>query len=283
MKFVKWEKEILADKNSRQFSLRNLVKAVIIDNRICQNLVIGERSLDMSNKKQYDIFISHASEDKEALARPLARALFDKGYSVFLDELVIKMGDSISESINFGLSQSDYGLIIISPIFLSKNWTKAELNSITNMIISSGKKVLPVWHEVTYNDVLRSIPLLADRKAALSSDGIDSIIAQIQESIGSPAHGRPSLTNYMWSFYDFLPEMQISILESINSICNSACCLSETSVEDSIYSEAELFLKSIDTSKLEEHVIEPLEKARAVIDRELSHIMTEIELESSSF
>ena len=60
-----------------------------------------------------DLFISHASEDKETLARPLAKNLLKLGYNVFLDELVIKLGDSITESINKGLTESKYCIIVI--------------------------------------------------------------------------------------------------------------------------------------------------------------------------
>ncbi len=40
--------------------------------------------------KEYDVFISHASEDKEEVARPLAEVLRRNGLSVWYDEFELK-------------------------------------------------------------------------------------------------------------------------------------------------------------------------------------------------
>ncbi len=168
-----------------------------------------------TNDENYDIFISHASEDKATLARPLAKELLKLGYSVFIDELVIKLGDSITESINQGLSKAKYCIIIISNVFLVKNWTKAELNSITNMYISSDKKILPIWHGITYEDIVTNTPLLSDLKAADSKKGIDFLVNEITKSIGMPKKEYSLKTNYLWNFFDFCEPLQLSILKNL--------------------------------------------------------------------
>jgi hypothetical protein len=61
---------------------------------------------NIKSPKKWDVFISHASEDKAQLARPLASALNDRGISVWYDELSLKMGDSLRSSIDFGLANS---------------------------------------------------------------------------------------------------------------------------------------------------------------------------------
>jgi len=43
----------------------------------------------------YDIFVSHAYEDKERVARPLAELLRSVGLSVWYDEFTLKLGDSL--------------------------------------------------------------------------------------------------------------------------------------------------------------------------------------------
>lgn len=219
----------------------------------------------MGASEDYDIFISHASEDKEAIARPLAFALLKKGYNVFLDELEIKLGDSISQKINEGLSQAPNGIVIISPAFFSKNWTKAELNSITNMVIDTNKKLLPIWHGITYDDVIRNVPLLADRKAALSSEGVEVLVNKIQDAIGMPIRRHFSQTNYAWSFYDFIPELQLSMLESLSSICSSVDLMEYHVALENV----EDFLRSINTKKLDGNVQEKLEKIKEKINNDI--------------
>jgi hypothetical protein len=54
----------------------------------------------------WDVFISHASEDKDTVARPLAKLLEDKGLRVWIDEQQLRIGDSLSRKINDGLAFS---------------------------------------------------------------------------------------------------------------------------------------------------------------------------------
>ncbi len=54
----------------------------------------------------WDLFISHASEDKEEVARPLAQLLKDEGLSVWLDEQELVLGDSLRRKLDEGLSKS---------------------------------------------------------------------------------------------------------------------------------------------------------------------------------
>lgn len=70
----------------------------------------------------WDAFISHASEDKPEFVRPLADALAKYGLAVWYDELSLSIGDSLSRSIDKGLENSNFGIVVLSPAFFSKNW-----------------------------------------------------------------------------------------------------------------------------------------------------------------
>lgn len=78
------------------------------------------------HSQKYDIFLSHAWEDKAAIARPLYEALVAAGISVWFDEAVLKLGDSLRRKIDDGLARCHYGVITISPSFLSKEGCVAE-------------------------------------------------------------------------------------------------------------------------------------------------------------
>lgn len=69
----------------------------------------------------YDAFISHASEDKDDLVRPLAEELIKNGLSIWYDEFKLKVGDSLRRSIDAGLARSKFGIVILSPSFFAKN------------------------------------------------------------------------------------------------------------------------------------------------------------------
>ena len=60
--------------------------------------------------KQWDAFISHASEDKETFVRPLAVALRALGLKIWYDEFSLRLGDSLSRSIDKGLADSTFGI-----------------------------------------------------------------------------------------------------------------------------------------------------------------------------
>lgn len=86
--------------------------------------------------KDYDVFISHASEDKEAVVRPLANALKEKGLNVWYDEFELKIGDSLRRKIDQGLAKSRFGIVVISRSFIKKGWTNYELDGLMTKAIS---------------------------------------------------------------------------------------------------------------------------------------------------
>ena len=132
----------------------------------------------------HDVFISHASEDKESVARPLARALADSGWTAWLDELEMTIGDSLSGRIDEALSRSRFGVVVLSPSFFAKHWPQRELAGLAAREADSGTKViLPVWHQVTRGDIVQLSPTLADRLGAPTSDGIDSVAGQIVQAL----------------------------------------------------------------------------------------------------
>jgi len=129
--------------------------------------------------KKWDLFICHASEDKEEIVRLLVNALMNAGYKVWYDEFELKLGDSLRKSIDRGLSQSKYGLVILSPHFFEKNWPQTELNGLAARERDGKKVILPVWHKVDESVVRRYSPTLADRVAARTSKGVDSVVKEV--------------------------------------------------------------------------------------------------------
>jgi hypothetical protein len=97
-------------------------------------------AISHSGNSEWDVFVSHASEDKEEFARPLAQALKDRGLRVWFDEFTLRVGDSLRRSIDRGLAHSRYGVVVISPAFLSKEWPQKELDGLMAREVD-GRKV----------------------------------------------------------------------------------------------------------------------------------------------
>jgi hypothetical protein len=137
-----------------------------------------------SKPKKWDVFISHASEDKAEFVGPLAAALRARGVKVWYDEFSLKLGDSLRAMIDHGLANSRYGVVVLSKSFFAKSWPAAELNGLATKEVDGAKVILPVWHGVSAQDVSSFSPILADRVAVRSEQGLDTVVARILEVLG---------------------------------------------------------------------------------------------------
>lgn len=136
-----------------------------------------------NNEDTWDLFICHASEDKSEVALPLANLLETQKIRVWFDEFSLKLGDSLRRSIDKGLSNSRYGLVIISPSFFKKEWTQKELDGLTAREIDGTKVILPVWHNITKEEILKYSPTLADKHAVSTDLGFDVVVEKISKAI----------------------------------------------------------------------------------------------------
>lgn len=135
-------------------------------------------------EKDYDVFISHASEDKDEVVRPLANALKSEGLKVWYDEFELKIGDSLRRKIDKGLANSKFGIVVLSTSFIKKGWTNYELDGIITKSVSGEQIVLPIWHNITKKEVLDFSPSLADKVARnTSSYTVEEIALEIAEVI----------------------------------------------------------------------------------------------------
>lgn len=141
---------------------------------------------------EHDIFISHASEDKAAVARPLSQALVDLGWRVWLDELELTIGDSLSGRIDAALARTRFGVVVLSPAFFGKAWPERELAGLAAREIGAGTKIiLPVWHEVDHALITQRSPVLADRLGALTSSGIPNVAKELARTIDRASGPEP--------------------------------------------------------------------------------------------
>jgi hypothetical protein len=132
--------------------------------------------------KEHDVFISHATEDKDAIVRPLAHALQSQGLAVWYDEFELRIGSSLRRSIDSGLASSRFGVVVLSEAFFNKGWANYELDGlVTREMASEGRQIiLPLWHQVSKDEVIKYSPSLADKLALRTSDNtVDEIASEI--------------------------------------------------------------------------------------------------------
>ena len=133
----------------------------------------------MQNMK-YDVFISHASEDKELIVRPLVTMLEKLSVRVWYDEFSLKLGDSLSVSIDKGLLESRFGIVVLSKSFLKKNWTDYEYRSLLSRQMNGQRIIIPLWYDITKEEVLSFSPYLADIFAGnVTPDNLQKTILSI--------------------------------------------------------------------------------------------------------
>lgn len=141
--------------------------------------------------RKWDAFICHASEDKKSFVHPLAELLTRRGLRVWYDKFTLKVGDSLRQAIDDGLTQSRFGIVVLSPSFFEKKWPKWELDGLVAKEVNGKKVILPVWHDVSFKDVNNYSPMLAGRYAANSKDGLEIVADQLIDAIKAEGHEEP--------------------------------------------------------------------------------------------
>ena len=151
----------------------------------------------------HDVFICHASEDKDALVRPLVKVLRGCNVDVWYDEFSMRVGDSLRQSIDRGLASSRYGIVVLSPAFFARAWPQWELDGlVTKMTAEQRPTILPIWHGVSASEVQRYSLPLAGIVAASSADGVRGVCTQLMRVLrpsGSPLEiAKAELERFGW-------------------------------------------------------------------------------------
>ncbi|MBL8552293.1 MAG: TIR domain-containing protein [Hyphomonadaceae bacterium] len=136
----------------------------------------------------YDVFISHASEDKDEIARPIFEACGRAGLKAFLDEAHIGWGQSFTQKINSALGAARTVLVIVSSTSVSKDWPVLEVNTALQFEAAGQKKVVPV---IVGKPDLSRLPLLSGKDGMVWSGDADAVATRLQAAVKGDAPRRP--------------------------------------------------------------------------------------------
>lgn len=167
------------------------------------------------NHNKWDLFICHASEDKDEIVRPLANALTEAGFRVWYDEFTLTLGDNLRQSIDKGLAHSRYGLVILSRNFFKKNWPQTELDGLAAKERDGKKVVLPVWHKINREHVLKFSPTLAGRLAVSTERGIDKIVEEVLRAVKPSKTRKPAKVSATKRLKELISSLKEKNQESI--------------------------------------------------------------------
>lgn len=124
---------------------RNLNREIERQKQLTQETIRVQHSkFPKPVNKEYDVFISHSSEDKDEFVRPLTIELQELGLKVWYDEFELKMGDSLRRKIDQGLINSRYGIVVLSSSFFKRDWANYELDGFVNKEMNGLKVILPI-------------------------------------------------------------------------------------------------------------------------------------------
>lgn len=149
-----------------QISYENRIRE--LTNQLSMKTVISEvGNTYVDTNEEYDVFVSHAWEDKEGFVDEFVAELEKLGIKVWYDKQRIKWGDSMRARIDDGLKKSKFGIAVISPDYIAdgKYWTKAELDGLFQLESVNGKILLPIWHNITKQQVMNYSPIIASKLA----------------------------------------------------------------------------------------------------------------------
>ena len=83
-----------------------------------------------------------------------------------------------------------FGVVVLSKAYISKPWPEYELKGLTSKAIGKDKVILPIWHEISRDEVLNFSPPLADTFALDTSRlSLHEIVLKIIEIV------RPDIFN----------------------------------------------------------------------------------------
>lgn len=193
----KYRKKVAQEQSKQHNELSKLIKqqnlvnyegAYVMDNvskEITELAEAVKQSKQQKSRIEYDVFLSHSNLDKEDYVSEISEKLTGKGFKVFEDVKVFKIGHSQTDMMNEGILNSKFGVVFLSENFIKSGWSDYEFKGLLNREIKEERVIiLPIWHEITYDEVKQYNPVLVD-KFALTTDRftIDEIVDRISDLI----------------------------------------------------------------------------------------------------
>lgn len=130
-----------------------------------------------------DVFLCHAWDDRQGVAKKLHDLLVSNGVSVWFSEKDATLGVPLMRAIDKGLANSRIGLVLVTPAFIKRLPQEGIADKELSALLARDQLV-PIVHNTTY-EVLREVsPLLASRTGlSTAEETFADIAAKLAELV----------------------------------------------------------------------------------------------------
>ncbi|MDP2131164.1 MAG: toll/interleukin-1 receptor domain-containing protein [Erythrobacter sp.] len=130
-----------------------------------------------------DVFLCHAWDDRQTVAKELNDLLESRGVRVWFSEKDIGLGEPFMRSIDRGLANSRVGIVLVTPAML-RTLPRGGVADKELSALLAGERLVPIVHQTTY-DALREVsPLLASRNGLnTAEDTMVGVVAKLAELV----------------------------------------------------------------------------------------------------
>jgi hypothetical protein len=136
------------------------------------------------------VYLAHASEDHDTLAKPLAESLMAKGIEVWFDEWEIRTGDSLRRRMEEGLANCTHFVVLLTPNSLHKPWVETEIDAGFIRSVGGESRFMGLRAGIGVNDLSPFLRTLRCPEVHLDqADEVEGLIADIHGVSRKPSRG----------------------------------------------------------------------------------------------
>lgn len=132
-----------------------------------------------THPERRDLFLCHAWDDRESSAKELYGHLKTNGASVWFSEEDLPLGSLMIREIDKGLRNSRVGIVLVTPALLKSIESEGVAEKELAVLLST-RRVIPVLHEVGFDDLNNVSPMLASHAGLSTKDSsLNSVAAKV--------------------------------------------------------------------------------------------------------
>lgn len=123
-----------------------------------------------------DVFLCHAWDDRQGIAKELHDLLEAAGVKVWFSEKDLALGVPMMRAIDKGLANSRIGLVLVTPALLNRLPKEGVADKELSALLA-GNQLVPIVHNTTYEALRNISPLLASRSGLDTGEDTLAVVA----------------------------------------------------------------------------------------------------------
>lgn len=130
-----------------------------------------------------DVFLCHAWDDRQGVAKELHDLLVDAGVKVWFSEKDLGLGVPMMRAIDKGLANSRIGIVLVTPALLKRLPNEGVADKELSALLA-GNQLIPIVHDTSYEALRNVSPLLASRSGLdTNEDSLKTVAIKISELV----------------------------------------------------------------------------------------------------